>query len=125
MNENHITTEIGRIYFRFWRAGLQALLGWSDEHVFEWVAEWGWRLNNESDSLFNDTPAYIVAPLLIPEELKARLSSEDYLRLVKKIRDALNKPDTFPEEQLDYDWGSAAKRVQSVLGDYGSTLPRV
>ena len=123
MNENDITTEIGRSYFRFWRAGYQTLLSWSDDRVSQWVEQWRVRLNHEHDALFNDTPAYIMAPMLIPEELKRRLPSDEHLRLVKKIRDALNTPDGFPEQNADYDWREAAERVRTILREYGSGLP--
>lgn len=98
MNENDITTEMGRIYFRFWRAGFQKLPGWSDESVSQWVEHWRVRLNHEHDALFNRTPAYIMAPMLISEELKRRLPGDEHLRLVKRLEDALNKPDGFPEK---------------------------
>jgi hypothetical protein len=124
MNETDVTTQIGRIYFRFWRAGLRAVLGWSDDRVGQWTEQWKARLNNEHDSLFNDTPAYLMAPLLIPDQLRRRIRDDEHMRLVKKLRDALNEPDDFPEENVNYDWASAADRVRAILREYGSDLPK-
>jgi hypothetical protein len=66
-----------------------------------------------------------MAPLLIPEELRGRLSSAEHLSLVKKLEDALNEPESFPDDVESYDWRSVADRAEAILGQYGSCLPKV
>ena len=123
MNENEITTEMGRIYWRFWHAGLRGLLGWSDERISQWAERFRHPLNDAHSPLFNYTAANIMAQVLIADELRQRISNEGRLDLEKKIEDALNKPDAFPEEAKNYDWQSARERIQRILREYGNNLP--
>jgi hypothetical protein len=130
MNESEITTEVGQIYFRFWRAGLRALLSWSDERISQWAIRWKKRLNNENDILFHWTASRELAEALIDDNFgrdgkleRKIVPSGQYVDLRNDLEDALNLADDFPEGNPDCDWQSARERVQRVLQRYGGSLP--
>jgi hypothetical protein len=124
MNETEITTEVGRSTFRFWRAGLRAVLGWSDERISQWAAQWKEQLNNENSFLFHRTAVRILAPALIPDELERKIvPSGQYVDLICDLEVALNIADDFPDLDPNYDWQSARERVQKVLRKHGGNLP--
>jgi hypothetical protein len=112
-------------YLTTWKELLAALLGWSGDRVLEWARETGKLefMADPDDMFFHETPEYWVKYLLVPEDLKRRLPSHEWIEIANRIWAVLDQESTdFPPRK---DWRMIRKKVERILAGYGTSLARV
>jgi hypothetical protein len=111
-------------YLTTWNEMLGTLLGWSEQQVMQWARDTG-KLDfmaDPGDIFFHETPQYWVKYLLVPEELKRRLPSDEWIRIANRILAALEQgPYEYPPGT---DWRPFRKKVEHILNEYGASLDR-
>lgn len=110
-------------YLQIWREMLSALLGWSDEQVMQWVRETKklQYMADPEDIFFHETPQYWIIPVLVPDELRRRLSAADVRNVEVRILGAFNDSHHY-EFPPGTDWLPFREKIECILHEYGAHL---
>jgi hypothetical protein len=126
----HSIAENKPYYIKAWRHVLEGWLHWSEERIQRWVAAWEADLEGRGSVFFyHETATYYMIPLLIRDALAERLRVHS--RGVERASDLIYvEGELFKaagsgidECENSFDWDAARKRVESVLGRYGESIP--
>ena len=99
------------------------ILGWSDAYVLHWISQhWATFLERPDDLFYNQPPQYWAAPYMIPEGLKARLSSSELVVVRQQIVAAFDDNHHF-DFPIDTDWSPYRNKIDAILSHYGMHLP--
>ena len=111
-------------YMRVWTDVLHVFNNWSATDVEEWLQSNGWLedMDNPDDWLYHRSPLYWIRYLLIPDQLKSRLSHEGQSALADQILVVFHDdiPFEFPP---DTDWAPYRANVQRLLDANGQRNP--
>lgn len=115
-------TSLATYFIETWKGMLRVFLGWSDRDVMRWAARFHEFMDNPDDIFYHESPQYWIKRLLIPEELRVRLTLHDLIRLEGRILAAFNDEHHyyFP---LAIDWRPYRSKIDSILSEYGAHLP--
>ncbi len=111
-------------YLNTWKHMLHEFLGWPESTVIDWAQKTGRMrfLDDPDDIFYHESPQYWITDTLIPEPLRARLSTLELIDLQHRLLSAFNDENhfTFPE---DTDWIPYRAKLEQILGEYGERLP--
>lgn len=112
-------------YLLMWKEMLPALLGWDEERAVHWVKDTGlWDyMTDPNDILYHETPQYWIKHLLVPDELRRRLSTSDVIGLELRILAAFREEHHY-EFPVGTDWRPFRKKIERILSEYGASLER-
>ncbi len=119
-------------FMKTWIHGFEALLGWPESRTLSWANKWRDQFEAEDEGrifFHADAEEWMVFEL-IPETMKKRLAQKEpdlpplhelYRRFGVAIRGAYPRKDA--DEFGDEDWRDARTRVQTLLNEFGESLP--
>jgi hypothetical protein len=112
-------------YLSIWQEMLAIFLGWSAEQVLQWAERTGklGYMADPDDLFYHETPQYWVKSLLVPDELRGRLSTVEAIGLEQRILAAFKDVHHY-EFPLGTDWRPFRKKVEHILNEYGASLGR-
>lgn len=112
---------------RIWADFFRVFFGWPRGRVEKWAARYKARISDPQSLFFHETEIYYVAPLLIPPQLRKRLTGLDGISFAAEIERQilLDQKRTGRSLLEDYDWQSAKRRVEDLLNQYGETLANI
>lgn len=112
-------------YLAIWQEMLAVFLGWSAEQVLQWAEETGrvGYMTDPDDLFYHETPQYWIKSLLVPDELRGRLSTFEAIGLEQRILAAF-KDEHHYEFPLGSDWRPFRRKIERVLNEYGASLDR-
>ncbi len=124
MIQQFIVTDYKQYYLDMWKEMLGEFLGWSESQVMQWAQEKGIIvfLEDPDDIFYHQTPQYWITHLLVPDELKARLSNLELIDLEGRIVEAF-KDEHFYHFPTGTDWRPFRAKIERILGEYGARLP--
>jgi len=108
-------------YTSAWKGALRQLLRWEPAAIETWLTNQLTFLDMEST--YHETPAYDIIPELIPHELKKTLTREDLRELESRVEKAFTAGQRVWPGNEGYDWALAKEKINTVLAQYGSSLP--
>jgi len=114
--------ELKQYYLDAWKKMLHAFLGWPEERVLAWVEDTRDAFL-DNPLLGHETAMYYVSSLLVPEALKATLGL-GLIHLANRLEKAIGQGELWPAFGESYDWDAARRRLQTILNEYGHSLPR-
>ncbi len=124
MNESNKPNPNKEYYLNTWKRMLGEFLGWSESTVISWAQETGRMrfLDDRDDIFYHESPQYWVTDTLIPESLRERLSTVEFIDLQHRLQSAFNDENrfAFPE---DTDWAPYRTKLERILGEYGEYPP--
>lgn len=117
-------------YQSFWCHALRGLLQWDDEAIAEWLESHKRFHVREGflDWCLHDTPAYAIAPLLVPASLLQRMLTHEpsaHVIVASRILDAIEngRGSAWYDEEPDPDWAACRQRVDAVLAEFEERFP--
>ncbi len=108
-------------YTAAWKDTLAHLLRWDSAAIDRWFASRSFVLDFEAT--YHETPVYDVLPELIPQELRNTLSTQDRYKLEFLVQQAFTDGQSEWPGNEGYDWVLAREKIDSVLAQYGYSLP--
>lgn len=119
MKLEDIRSENGKAYFRFWRKGLSALLGWPDERIEQWAEKFKDCIHDENNLLFHALPGTYIAGEYLNERFpgwwnelaRAGLWTANSER---EISDCINEF-IYPELTKGQGWDNARARIDEAV----------
>lgn len=111
MEEDRVVT------LEIWKQVLDQLLGWTETQVLAWASQHEDGLTGRDPEFYRESPCYYVAPLLIPDEVRASLPHPGtaLIKLESEIQAAIEVAGQAPLFIEDYDWRAARQRIASIL----------
>jgi len=121
---NNSVNPLKKYYLNAWKGMLREFLGWSESSVIDWVRQTGKArfLDDPDDILYHENPQYWITDTLIPEDVKARLSTLEYIELQHRLAAAFKDENHFPFP-VDMDWRPYRSKLERILNDYEAHLP--
>ncbi len=121
---NNSVNPLKEYYLNAWKCMLREFLGWPESSVTDWVRQTGKArfLDDPDDIFYHENPQYWITNILIPEEVKARLSTLEFIELQHRLIAAFKDENhfSFPD---DTDWGPYRNKLERILNEYGAHLP--
>lgn len=117
MEENKQTT------IDIWKHLLSELLSWPESKVIDWAKQYEDGLTGRDAWFYHETACYYVAPLLIPEKVRARLQDRGtaFIHLGAEVQSAIEIDGKAPLFIPDYDWDAARQRIHTILSNAASS----
>lgn len=116
--------DIGQEYLEEWILILKNLFGWTEEKTVAWAQEHHSDDLKGKDIWFNhEPPCYYLVDLFFPESKLMSLTSSKKIRFLGKIVAAIYNQSSSPLS-VDYDWIAARQRVNDVLREINTSLPK-
>jgi len=81
-------------YAESWRAALRVLKGWSDEEIAVWVQAKRFTYSDHIEMMLHDAPMSYIAPLLVPDGARTRLTGPELVLLLERVQHVLEAGDS-------------------------------
>lgn len=104
-------------YVEMWKGMLQQLLGWSENQAMRWISQYEPLLDDPESLVYHQPPQYWVAPAMIPDEIKHRLSPLEAISLRNRVLAVFDDSNHywFPP---DTDWRVYKDRISGILLEF-------
>ena len=101
-------------YLGAWVHAFEAIFGWDIARVQEFCQRWENHLNTGDGMFYHENPMYYVAAEIV-DHVEPPIIGARRNRLTREIQFAIENGDINLERNANFDWDSAAKRVELVL----------
>ena len=113
--DRHNTADEKQAYEQAWRLTLRELLGWPDTRAADW-ARWEIQRTGDNPFLTHEHEAWQVAPMLVPDDVKARLGPRlNAFRANIEMTVQTGDPHGLNALDTGYDWAETRRRVDRLL----------